>query len=111
MAFITEFLQHQIKQHMEDPDERRQKWEDHVRRLETNTKKRHVPAAQAISSLMPCPADVLLSLDSSSRSLTLLPCAGRRSGRSRQSHGASGSRTRQMQSARQLCWDCCTHAW
>ena len=46
MAFITEFLQHQIKQHMEDPEERQQKWEDHLRRLERNTKKRQASVAK-----------------------------------------------------------------
>lgn len=104
MAFITEFLQHQIKHYMEDPDERRQKWEDHVRRLETNTKKRHGPAAEATSHLTECLADMTLTLDSPSRSLTLPPCAGKRNGRSQQSRGASGNQTKQTQSARQACW-------
>ena len=104
MAFITEFLQHQIKQHMEDPDERRQKWEDHVRRLETNTKKRHVPAAAATSHLTACLADMPLESDSSAGSLTLPPCAGKRSGRSQQSRGGFGSQTKQTQSARHVCY-------
>ena len=103
MAFITEFLQHQIKQHMEDPDERRQKWEDHVRRLETNTKKRHGPAAEATSRLTDSVADMALALDSPGRSLTLPSCTGKRSGRSQQSHGASGSRTKRTQSASHVC--------
>ena len=40
MAYITEFLQHQIKQHMEDPEERQRRWEDDVRRIDRNSKKR-----------------------------------------------------------------------
>ena len=74
MAFITEFLQHQIKQHMEDPDERRQKWEDHVRRLENNSKKRHVAALCFVPPPPPPPlrtrVDALLALVRPSRSLT-----------------------------------------
>jgi len=40
MAFITEYLQHTIKSHMEDPEERRKKWEDHVRKLERNSERK-----------------------------------------------------------------------
>lgn len=33
MAFIQEFLRHFIAQHMEDPEQRTQFWNDHTRRM------------------------------------------------------------------------------
>lgn len=42
MAFIQEFLRHFIAQHMEDPVERQQFWNDHTRRMSRNAERKCV---------------------------------------------------------------------
>lgn len=40
MSFVTEFLRHHIKSHMEDPEERQEKWVTYVRKLEVNSQRK-----------------------------------------------------------------------
>lgn len=48
MAFITEYLRHHIKAHMEDPKEREEKWAAYVRTMDRNSKRKYEQSPQVI---------------------------------------------------------------